>query len=1481
MLEKIRSMMPDILDSKSRFNGKAESYEAFKSKLDSVIFIKGLTGGAKEITTKGPNASSLYHRLMSEMLYHWLLLNIHHKADQANAIIRHAQPEGDRPIFELSIKALTTTYTEEARTRFLRKNAEFQDLLRSPPPVKSSAIIDRLRQIIGKSTELQRMDSTHAPTAINVAEALRSALPIDQGFNGLIETPSFYQETDPSLVLQRIQTHITVVRDRRDPKKQGDHPQALTTNSRNGRNRVARNHATSNAPPNPNNCSYCNKPNHKKAECRWKKKNEANNSGATCKKCGSKDHMAPACNKPSKDTSNTALMTLSASAGTKPSKATPTLSDRTQTLPPSIIDRLGPQVYVRESSDEEPRKRYILSVSDRSRNERDLLVLDTGATNHVVNDRSLFSTYTVIPAQSDLATIHTAGESVQALGIGTVTITMNDHVRRTLFQVDIADCLHVPAAPYHLLSFTQIKRNSTDVHMRHVSEGLLFGPHQGTNILARLDATLRLFTVWFRRTRQHGALTITNFRQPRADWHIFHMRTGHSGNTAMTRLANEYSIDIAGTRTRPTCNTCLATKSQVHPHSSAPANSTATAKNHRWCLDMAGPIYGDMIFGLTDEYTDLDWHCILEDKCADTLLQAFKDVVDQQGTTPQFLRLDNDPSFMSSFLAYRREHNIQDEFIVPFESYQNGLRERHWRTLFQKIRAALNWSGLPPEHFWRSCLMYMTFVINRIPSGKNAKAPADLHGLEMRLDDIRTWGCTAWVHRTKNERATKLSDTSIPMVFLGLARNARGFLVYHPSTKRTLVRRNIIFDELAPGGQLLTQSPPSDTSGHSDNFGSNSDSDSDDDTSPSKHKVRSAIIESPIVPVNADTSNNVSAEPIATLSEPDFPTDDDINNYRQTLQASYDVHRRANAIAPRKSDRDAMRHFQEKLDDLQGTHPVALPPDEADTPDTHTRTLRSNTALAAIAAASSGVFTPDTYAQARKCPESHLWEQSMRDEIHSLLKADTFLPVDALPDGRKAISSKYNYKVKLDAAGNVNRHKSRVVARGFTQQFEIDYFLTYSPVTKTSTILTLIALGSANGFIFKSIDVSNAYVQADPMEEEIYITPPPGWVEFGGPTCAALRVIRPLYGLKQSGRHWYQAHSKFLTNYGFHKSILDPCLFYLLDDANNTVGAISVYVDDTLSIWATSKHYDDFYAAYSTRFAVKRQDLSFLLGINIDITESSVNLSQVRYIESMLKRYDLLEAKPYATPLTAHEPLSTATPSPSTEEHDYMQHVPYRSIIGSLNYASVSTRLDISHAVSRLSSFLMNPARAHWEAAKHILRYLSGTKNHGLRFPIKPTDMSQALTLYGYVDASYASDQDDTKSYTGYVFLLNDTPIVWTSKRQTYTTTSSTEAEIAALYEACREAIALRNLLAELRFTQTSATKIYCDNKQAILFAKDDHYRSTLRHMPVKMQFVKEHTASGEIEPIFTPTAEQAADHLTKSVSRAVLERNLRLLNFQ
>ena len=184
-------------------------------------------------------------------------------------------------------------------------------------------------------------------------------------------------------------------------------------------------------------------------------------------------------------------------------------------------------------------------------------------------------------------------------------------------------------------------------------------------------------------------------------------------------------------------------------------------------------------------------------------------------------------------------------------------------------------------------------------------------------------------------------------------------------------------------------------------------------------------------------------------------------------------------------------------------------------------------------------YIPRTYEEAMALKE---WRDSVADESGAMIKNETWYESE-LPKGKKAVTSKWVFTIKFHPDGRIERRKSRLVARGFTQTYGADYVETFAPVAKLHTIRIVLSLAVNLEWDLWQMDVKNAFLQGE-LEDEVYMHPPPG-LEHLVKKGNVLRLRKAIYGLKQSPRAWYNKLSTTLNGRGFRKSELDHTLFTL------------------------------------------------------------------------------------------------------------------------------------------------------------------------------------------------------------------------------------------------------------------------------------------------------------------------------------------------
>ncbi|CAA7061586.1 unnamed protein product [Microthlaspi erraticum] len=323
--------------------------------------------------------------------------------------------------------------------------------------------------------------------------------------------------------------------------------------------------------------------------------------------------------------------------------------------------------------------------------------------------------------------------------------------------------------------------------------------------------------------------------------------------------------------------------------------------------------------------------------------------------------------------------------------------------------------------------------------------------------------------------------------------------------------------------------------------------------------------------------------------------------------------------------------------------------------------------------------------------------------------------------------------------GAIDKFKARLVIQGFRQREGIDYFDTYAPVVRISSIRFLIGLAAIHDLVIHQMDVKTAFLNGV-LEEEVYMEQPEGFV-VPGSEHKVCKLVKSLYGLKQAPKQWHQRFDEAVLSFGFKINQSDKCLYSKFDDSSNGV-IICLYVDDML-IFGTNLRLVELTKEFlSSNFAMKDMgEADVILGIRIKRDNGRICLSQSHYVEKVLKKFNYLNCAPVSTPMEASVKLMPNT-GKAVLQHEYSQ------VIGCLMYAMTSTRPDIAYAVGRLSRYTSNPSTHHWQAVKRVLKYLRGTMDYGLCYGGFPS------VLEGYSDASWITNVEDHTSTSGWVFLL-------------------------------------------------------------------------------------------------------------------------------
>ena len=506
------------------------------------------------------------------------------------------------------------------------------------------------------------------------------------------------------------------------------------------------------------------------------------------------------------------------------------------------------------------------------------------------------------------------------------------------------------------------------------------------------------------------------------------------------------------------------------------------------------------------------------------------------------------------------------------------------------------------------------------------------------------------------------------------------------------------------------------------------------------------------------------------------------------------------------------------------------------------------------AAATGATADPLTYSEAMNRPDAARWRDAMAKEVVNM-ESNAAWELGTPPPGAHPISAKTVFKIKVDPYGAIIKYKARLVARGFMEGWVGDVF---APASLITTVRTFFAVAAARDLELGSLDVDGAFLKGE--------LPPGTWIELpayareymsaappgSGPVYVHLK--KAMYGLKIAPKVWYETLFAALKRHGFARAAADPCLFTATAPDGEHVYLVA-YVDDCVVASKSKAGVKFGVNAVLSEFAGRDQgEPTAFLGMKIERARAQrlIMLSQERHLRDLLTRFHMEGCRPKATPLAAGRVLAAAGEALDTSAY------PYTSLLGGLLYLATHTRPDLAHGTSVLARYSQRPTNNHWRALLDVLRYAAGTA--GLRL-----HLGGGGELVGWCDADWAGDIDTRRSTTGFIFKLGDGAIAWSSKRQGIVTVSTAESEYTAACAAAREASWLRQLAAALD-VRVDIVPLMSDSQAAIAMTKNLSVSARTKHMDVRLHFLRERVARGDISLSYTSTVDMLADPLTKPV---------------
>lgn len=1042
----------------------------------------------------------------------------------------------------------------------------------------------------------------------------------------------------------------------------------------------------------------------------------------------------------------------------------------------------------------------------------DFWVVDSGATDHMTNHVSKFHKFEKLSKPSQVSIAN--GEGADVLGKGKINL-MSDKIESV--------ALYVPSFPFQLLSVGKITNNLNCL--------AIFSPH---NVIFQDCVTKKTIGEGF----FLDGLYYISKSSPRVfqakstslqDNQLWHQRLAHPSQPILSTLLPNLGKDSIS------CETCHMSKATRLPFSSS--LSRASKMFELVHSDVWGPTSesfdGFKYFVIfVDDFSRATWLYLLKSK--NEVMEVFKDfhnlVTNHFSSQIQTLRSDNGTEYMSHVMTqYLSNHGIMHQTSCVGTPQQNGIAERKNRDLLEKTRALMLQMNVP-KRFWSQGVMAAAYLINRLPSRVlGFKSPIEvMKGRKVDISHLRVFGCICFVHVQPHHR-DKLDPRAVKCIFLGYSSTQKGYKCYNPQLRKMIVSKDVRFHETNPFYSKLLETTI-------------------------QGECVLDLFPLPRIELNipyASTNKSLSVpftESNNEATQPDETLHEDGDNQGELQDVSEDLNECETTLAaPRRNpmrDRQPPTRFQDFVT-YKPKHPISHCVSYQRVTPSHAAFLNNI----------SSYSEPQNFHEANN---HAVWKEAMQEELKALDQHQTW-SITKLPKGKRAVGCKWIYKIKFNSDGSIERHKARLVARGFTQTFEVDYKETFAPVAKMNSVRVLLSVAVNKGWSMYQMDVKNAFLHGD-LEEEVYMKLPPGHPQNNEPDLVC-KLHKSIYGLKQSPRAWYAKLSSVLQSIGFKRSNADSSLFVRTGAVGKLV--VLIYVDDLIITGDNAEEISKLKQSLQQRFAIKDLGvLKYFLGIEMATSHKGLFLNQRKYVIDLLKEANMSNAKPAITPLDSKLKLSLeGTPLTNISY--------YQRLVGKLIYLTI-TRPDITYSVSIASQFMQSPTVEHLNLVKRILRYLKGSVGRGII--MKKNENTQIM---GYCDADWAGNAIDRKSTTGYCTFVGGNLVTWKSKKQTVIARSSAEAEYRAMASTACELIWLKGLLCDLGVFTTHPMSLFCDNQAAMHIASNPVFHERTKHIEVDCHYVREQVQSQVIQTHYTRSFDQLADIFTKPLASHQFQRLL------
>lgn len=1140
------------------------------------------------------------------------------------------------------------------------------------------------------------------------------------------------------------------------------------------------------------------------------------------------------------------------------------------------------------------------------------IVLDSGAEVSITANQDMVHDFQPSKPEDQPHICGPDGKRIHVTGNGNMVLSLGNSTNTAGAPSYTTPVYVCPGTTHTLLSTKQLK-----------AAGLLFQERpSGTYLVADDDSEIELHPIGNLSTLPDGALVSPPARVQAIS---VHERLGHV-NRETVKLSIKHGCIAAPPGAaaeldrHALCDPCLTGKAKRAPAIRGSRDQyRAKEAFHTIHSDIMGPflISGQKCYFVSfiDDYTHFSILRIVPDltSIADLIPELVKYVEKQFDASVKTFFSDQGTEYTQAPLTkWFSSQGIGQRFSTTYSPRSNGFAERFNYTVMQDSRTLLAASGVP-SGFIREAALYSVYIRNRMYRADLGDSPfRHLTKRSLHLEDFHTFGekVIATILPYKDKKMPRGEEG----FYLMPSEVIHGHVIYVPALRKNLHTRHVAFT-----GTYFFSQTTADKNGDHELF--------------ERLLAEYAPQEESLLEAEVPQRDDVKPNPPPTICEHPVESEDDIlmddlPTQSETPSETHSVDPHLTSVPSTSDHDDTSPAYSEPhlLDPLMSTgdnetsinsdlttfdHPVhsddlpaqtsdgpasthAIPsylrsdligaPDQIQLPtssiaertrkrqhrhdhDTATKYFRVQFVSQSVHAVLNNNISPQEKTDARE----------VELNSHSRLETWDTTPVDPTADiVKRCVPTQWIYTRK--ASGLV---KARLVARG-DRQADTTYDSTYSPTLSQEGLHCVLAYASTQGWQLHQLDINAAYLNAE-VTEELYLYLPTAAAKYSANTGKSHRPIhrlrKAIYGLKQSGREWFNHIKTHLVNIGYETSPSTPSV-YRRTSGNRVTGLLAIFVDDILVLgddpMSMAKDITDH---YDTKTLPPVQDgpaLRYnLLGYHIWWEHGKISLNKSEYIRQMVSRF-CDELVPRKTPLPTNFQQFNPEQDPLELDQIELDRKTHRlrQMIGALVYVSSHARPDVTFAVQFLAKFTTYPHGKVLKAVNHLMQYLNSTADH--RITYTNSEMSTTNNLVCFSDASLG-DGPNSKSYLGAVVYLAGGPVSWNSMLSATVCLSSTESEVHALIEASRCAQHTSKIVSFI-----SGRPLPCilatDNQSAITMLTSERYTARNKYYTMRFDKLKQDCIDGNFRLLYVPTEDQVADILTKGTTSNVVERLSALL---